>query len=291
MIPNPYEQKQSPEGVILEILSRKAGISSKELYDFFLAKYKTGMTLQGFYKVLRQLLQDRVIVKSNGTLSLYSAWVQNLVTFAERAEQTYLSNELSKATIVLDEGETSHYTFDRVTEMDTFWDHALLTVASYYSDAPHENKNAYSKNYYAWIQLLRTNGSVQLASLYTQMDMSWFMASGSHSFLNRIVSQQHTAPNFFFTLYEKLEGYGEGEDNFHVTVLGDFVFETKVPNYIFKMIKAKYESIKTFSEFNIDEMQGLIHQPGKTTLTISRDSVRAESIRKEIKALFPEIHN
>lgn len=286
MIPNPYETKVSPESIILDILSRKPGITSKEAYEFFSAKYKPSMTIQGFYKVLRQLLQDRVIVKSNGTLSLYSAWVQNLVKFAERASQTHLSNELTRATIVLEEGETKTFSFERVTEMDTFWDHALLTIASYYGDQPHADKNAYSKNFYSWIQLLRTEGSVQLANLYTQTGVEWYMASGSHTFLNRIVSQLHNAPNFHFALYDKLTGYGAGEDNFHVTVLGDFIFETKVPNYIFQMIKAKFESTKSLSDFKAEEMQNMIHQPGKTFLTITRNKERAEEIRAEIKELF-----
>lgn len=286
MIPNPYEKKPSPEGIILDILSRKPGLTSKEVYEFFLAKYEPGMTLQGFYKILRQLLQDRVVVKSNGTLSLYSAWVQNLVAFADRAAQTYLSNELTKATIVLEEGEKKTFSFEKVTDMDTFWDHALLTIASYYDDHECPDKHAYSKNFYSWIQLLRTDGSMQLANLYAQMGIHWYMASGSHTFLNRIVTQQHAASNFHFALYDKLAGYGEGEDNFHVTILGDFVFETKVPNYIFKMLREKFEGIRTLSEFNLQEMQSIIHQPGKTFLTISRDKARAEEIRSGIRALF-----
>jgi hypothetical protein len=279
MIPNPYEEKPSPEGVLLDILSRKPGITSKEAYEFFLDNYHPGMTLQGFYKVLRQLLRDRVIVKNNGTLSLYSAWVQNLVKFTERAQQTYLSNETTKATILLEEGEHKTYDFDRVTEMDTFWDHALLTVGYYYQDHEHKDKNAYSKNFYSWIQVLRTSGSVELAHSYTQTKMDWYMASGSHTLLNRVVPQLHTAENFHFK-------YGEGKDNFHVTVLGDFIFETEVPTYIFREIKNMFESVKSLTDFNAKEMQEWILQPAKTKLVVTRDAKRAEVLREEIKTIF-----
>ncbi len=285
MIPNPYEQKPSPEGIVLDILSRKPGITSKEAFEFFLSKYPSGMTLQGFYKILRQLLADRVIVKNNGTLSLYSAWVQNLIKFTDRVKQTHLSNEITKATIILEEGETKAYVFDRVTEMDTFWDHALLTISYYYRDNDHKDKNAYSKNYYSWIQVLRSDGSVELAHGFEPMNIDWYMASGSHTLLNRLVPQLHNASNFHFKLYSKLSGYGAPSDNFHVTVIGDFVFETKVPNFIFQDIKAMFEGVKNLTEFNAREMQSIVNQTGKTTLTITRNVKRAEAIRKEIKTL------
>lgn len=286
MIPNPYEEKPSPEALVLDILSRKPGLTSKEVYEFFLSKYPSGMSLQGFYRVLRQLLRDRVIVKNNGTLSLYSAWVQNLIKFTERANQTYFSNETARATILLDEGESKTFEFDRVTEMDTFWDHALLTISYYYEDIEHKDKNAYSKNYYSWIQVLRTGGSTELARSYDQEHLKWYMASGSHDLLNRVVPQIHTAPNFHFKIYDALTGYGAGQDNFHVTVLGDFIFETKVPTYIFREIKNMFESVKSLTDFNAKEMQNWILEPAKTKLKLSRDAKRAETIRKEIREIF-----
>jgi hypothetical protein len=286
MIPNPYEEKPSPESVLLDILSRKAGLTTKETYEFFLAKYKPGMSLQGFYKIVRQLLADRVIVKNNGALSLYSAWVQNLVKFTERAKQTYLSNETGKANIILEEGESKSYIFERPTEMDTFWDHALLTVSYYYRGHTHKDVNAYSKNFYSWIQILRTDGSVELAHAYEGEKMHWYMASGSKSLLNRLVPQIHTAKNFHFVIYPKLTDYGTGKNNFHVTVLGDFIFETKLPGFIFEDIQRMFDSVRTLSEFNAEEMQKVIYQTGKTTLVITRDARRAEAIRKEIKSLF-----
>ncbi len=289
MIPNPYEQKQSPEGIILDILSRKPGITSKEAYDFFKDKYELGMSIQGFYKIIRKLLNDRVIAKTDGRLSLYSAWVNNLMKFAKQASLTHLDPNASPVTIILEEGERKVFELDSPVEMSTFWDHALLMVAYYYKDGVQDiDKNAYSKNFYSWIQLLRTSDEIQLVNLYSDLAMEWSMASGSHTFLNKTALSQLTDDNFHFTLYNKLSGYGEGSDNFHVTVIGDFVFETKLPNYIFKMVQEKFESVRSIAEFNPKEMQTIIHQPGKTILTISRDRSRAETIRNEIKALFPK---
>lgn len=118
---------------------------------------------------------------------------------------------MTGATIILEEGERKTYAFDRVTEMDTFWDHCLLTIAYYYQTHEHRDKNAYSKNYYSWIQVLRTGSSVELSHLYAGTNMHWFMASGSHSLLNRVVPQIHNAPDFHFALYEKTTGTGRGK--------------------------------------------------------------------------------
>ena len=108
MIPNPRAHKLSPESVLLEILSRKARLTSNEAREFFLAKYDKGMSVQGFYKMVRQLMLDRVIVKNNGLLSLNSGWVQSLVQFTDRVKRTYLSSETVKTSIILEEGEKNN---------------------------------------------------------------------------------------------------------------------------------------------------------------------------------------
>jgi hypothetical protein len=287
MIPNPYQQKPSPESVLLDILSRKPGITSKEAYAFFLDKYEAGMSVQGFYKILRQLLGDRVIAKTDGRLSLYSAWVNNLMKFAKQAALTHLDANASPVTIILEEGEKKSFEFDTPIEMSTFWDHALLTVAYHYKDNQEPiDKNAYSKNFYSWIQLLRTSDEAQLINLYSDLEMDWSMASGSKSLLNRLVSQIYNEKNFHFTIYPELTGYGVGRNNFHVTVIGDFIFETKLPEYIFKDIQRMFESVRNLPEFNVEEMQKVVLQTGKTVLTITRNAKRAADIRKEIKSLF-----
>jgi len=286
MIPNSRTEKPSPESVLLDILSRKPKLTSKEAFGFFLAKYKPGMTIQGFYKLIRQLLRDRVIVKDSGTLSLNIGWIQNLVQFTDNVKQTYLADEITKRTIILDEGEKNTFTFDRVVEMDDFWDHALLTILYYYQDREHKDKNAYSKNYYSWIQVLRTKSEVALVDSFTKMKTKWYMASGSHSLLNSLVSNVITAPNFNYKIYEKLDGYGMGKDNFHVTVIGDFIFETEIPNYIFQTIKNVFETAQYIADFNTENIKNLIREPARTKLTLSRDRERANSIREEIKNIF-----
>lgn len=71
-----------------------------------------------------------------------------------------------------------------------------------------------------------------------------------------------------------------------MTVLGDFIFETKVPEFIFEDIRAMFESVTSLTEFDAAKMQRVIYQTGKTELTLSRDAKRAETIRNEIKAVF-----
>lgn len=287
MIPNPYEERPSPESVILDILSRKPGITSKEAYAFFLDKYKNGMSVQGFYKIIKRLLGDRVIAKTDGRLSLYSAWVNNVMKFAKQAALTHLDQNASPVTIILEEGEKKSFEFDTPIEMSTFWDHALLMVAYHYKDSEEPvDKNAYSKNFYSWIQLLRTSDEALLINLYSDLEMQWSMASGSKSLLNRLVSQIYNEKNFHFIIYPELTGYGTGRNNFHVTVIGDFIFETKLPEYIFKDIQRTFDSVRNLSEFNADEMQKVVLQTGKTVLTITRNVKRAEEVRAEIKSLF-----
>ena len=170
--------------------------------------------------------------------------------------------------------------------MDDFWDHALLTVIYYYENDKQIDRNAYSKNYYSWIQVLRNQTEQALVDSYSQMKIDWYMASGSHTLLNSLVSSLIKKSNFHFKLYDKLVGYGSESENFHVTVLGDFIFEASLPSYVFRSIKEMFENAKGIGDFKADEIERLIREPARTLLTLSREATRAKEIRNEIKSIF-----
>lgn len=286
MILSQNSKKQSPQDVLIGILSQKPNITVKKAYEFFLKKYESGLSIQGFYKIVRQLLRDRVIVKNDTQLSLDMSWVANLMKFTATVKATYLDHPADEKTIILSEGEVSKFSFGDVIEMDNFWDHALRLVIRYYETEKHEHKDIFSKNYYSWIQVIRTQSSIELSNSYGEFGLQWFMSSGSKTLLNTLIAHLMEAENFHFKQYEKLEGYGEGQDNFHVTVIGDFIFETKLPPHLFGMVKKMFEETKGIANLNTSDIEAEMLKPSKTLLTITRDKKKAGEIRKNIEKSF-----
>lgn len=255
----------------------------RELFEYFQKKFKPGMTLQGIYKVVKNLIQQRVLVKEGNLVSLDASWIHNMMSFTETLKRVYLQNDTTFANIILEEGESKSFRFETVIGMDNFWTHALVTIAHYYAEQKHHDKNVYNYNHHSWFQLMPTNNEQTLAETYHHMDMSWYQVIGSKLFLDTLATQFIDNEDFHFV---QIEAGILLKPNYYVVVIGDFITETALPNYLFERMEKLYQNVKTVSGFNAQDILMLVKQPGRTTLTISRNKKRALRVREEIKKYF-----
>src|SRR3990167_1965939 len=156
MIPDPKNLKPEAATVVIDILSQKPRLTMKELNEYFQKKYQPGMSIQWLYKIVKNLIVQRVLVKEGGLLSVDASWIHNLLNFADKLKQTYLENDATAANIILNEGESKSFTLEKPIEMDNFWNHTLITVLHYYTTHEHKDKNVYNYNHRSWYQLVRT---------------------------------------------------------------------------------------------------------------------------------------
>ncbi|MFH1192232.1 MAG: hypothetical protein V1655_02030, partial [bacterium] len=169
----------------------------------------------------------------------------------------------------------------------------------------HKDKNGYSRNFYSLFQIARTTSENILAGAYQSVDAHWYMASGSQSFLNKLVAKIIEVENYHHFIYDfdkfkkeqdaklqKTGGLAEqkniAEKNYWVTTIGDFIFEAKIPKYIFEIIEKIYQDVNSLSEYDSNKINNLFFEPGKTELIISRSKKRADIIREEVKKLWSD---
>jgi hypothetical protein len=279
-----------PESLILDILGNKPKLTTKEIFEYFSKRYPKKMTIQGFYKVIRKMLFDRILLKEGTHISLDSFWINKVIEFSKNIEKTYLQEKTISGNILLEEGESKDFEFENIMAMDNLWSHSLNLVRNFYETKGHSDKNVYSRNYFAVFQIARTESESANTQYFESSKMQWYMASGSNTFLNRLPSRLVEGENyhqfiFDFELYNK-DRESPIEKNYWTTVIGDFVFEVRLPNYIFELIENIFEDIQSIGEFNADKINSLFQEPGKSILTISHNRNRAESIRQDIKYLY-----
>lgn len=282
MIPDPKQPNASPAAIVLDILARKPRLPVKDLYEFFSQRYTPGMSLQGFYNLLKKLTNERVLVKEGKLILIDGSWIYNLLNFSNVLQQNHFGQSAASATILLSEGESKTFTLDSVVGMDNFWWHAIIIVILYYSSAEHKDKNVYMYLHHSWFQLIRTNNELALYDAYAQHGMHLYHIDGTHSFLDSLTPQLVPRDNVS-TGHEIVPEFGP---NYYVMVIGDFIFETSLPRYIYNAMEEIYATTKDMSSFDADSMRALIHQPARTSLTISRNKKRAEHIRRQIRACF-----
>lgn len=282
MIPDPKQPNASPAAIVLDILARKPRLPVKDLYEFFSQRYTPGMSLQGFYNLLKKLTNERVLVKEGKLISIDGSWIYNLLNFSNVLQQNYFGEGAASASILLSEGESKTFTLDSVIGMDNFWWHADIVIILYYATTEHKDKNVYVYVHHSWFQLIRTGSEQTLNDAYAQHGMHLYHVDGSLSFLDSLTPQLIPGENVSVR-HKVIPEFGP---NYYVMVIGDFIFETSLLRYIYNAMEEIYATTKDMSSFDADSMRALIHQPVRTSLTISRNKKRAELVRRRIRACF-----
>lgn len=282
MIPDPKQPNSNAAAIVLDILSRKPRLTIKDLYDFFIKRYAPGMSLQGFYNLTKKLADDRVLVKEGKLVSIDGSWIYNLLNFSNVLEQNYFGQGAASATILLNEGESKTFTLDTVLAMDNFWWHALIVVILYYATQDHPDKHAYAYTDHCWFQLIRTSSEQSLNDAYKQHGMHLYHVGGSETFLDALTPQLIAGEHVDVRM-KPIEAF---DKNYYVVVIGDFIFETALPRYVYEEIEKIYAAVTDMPSFDAEAMRKLLQQPARTNLIISRNTKRAENIRRHIKECF-----
>ncbi len=282
MIPDPKNPKPDTSSVVIDILSKRPRLTVKELYQQFTRKSDKEMTLQGFYKLLQQLQEKRVLVKDGKQVSIDAGWVHAVLDFATKLRSTYLQPNPSTANILLKAGESNEFEFPTVIDMDNFWYHTLVMIAYYYAEQEHKDKNVYNYNDHCWFQVIRSGSEQTLGDTYMAMSMEWYLVAGSTTYIDGLVEGMIHSKLLHYTT----SGDADFGNNYYVVVIGDFIFETALPNYVYSMMESVYSTVHAITDPALQSIEELIRLPAKTTLKIARDQKRAEAIRRKIKQFF-----
>ncbi len=284
MIPDSKNPFPTSKSFVLDILSTRPRLSVRELYELFLQKNKKKISIQAFYALIRKMIDQRILVKEGQALLIDASWATALMKFADTVQTTYLANETTGANTILRPGEKRDVVFENVMAMDNFWTNALI-IAVYRTkeDASVIDRDVCAYNYHSWFQIARTAQEQSLADAYEQTGMGYYVTSGSSLFLDKAVADSIETKDFHYTTIEPNEFF---KQNYYVTVVGDVIFETSLPQYIHELMEKIYDKTKNIAEFDRQEILRIIQLPARTTLTITNDRKRANKIKREIKNCF-----
>lgn len=280
MIPDPKNPSPTSASIILEILSKKPGITVKELHEYYNKKAQTQISIQGLYHVVRELVKQRILVKEEQRISIEAGWIQNLQKFLRKLESTYFKQDVTRSHIILEEGESRTFKFNSPIEMDNFYSHVISTLTEYYKHVDHVDINAYAYNTHNWFQLIRPAAERTLIDAFREANMKFYHIVGSNTYLNRMTLHMfEDYADLYFLMTASFPSYPQ---NYYIMSIGDIYIETALPPYIHRLVDDLFQKVKSLSEFNTDELTSLVSQPGKTAFTIHRNKKQALLFRNSI---------
>lgn len=233
------------------------------------------ITKQGFYKALRELIQDEVVTKNKQAVYLSSLWLQKLKQFANTVEEKYLS-QTSREVLSMQEGDVMTFRFKSILDLDLLWVHYFYMVTKQL-DLP-----VLFYNPHEFWSLFRSDIQSQLYEYIRANKKKVYMVVGGTSSLDK----ETTLPNKKYGLDIAYEAGLSLARNTALTVIGDYVFHTVVDHNIANAIDELYQKHHRWEPIVQDELQSIISRMKRSKVVIERNAKRAEMLRKKLMKHF-----
>ncbi len=131
------------ENMIILTLSQAGTMPADKILSTIQQRGKT-TTLQGLYRVLKKLQQERIITKEKHNFSLRLPWVIELGQFVEQLEQTYFDSTHLAKLLPSSTSEKRIWRFNNLLKMVEAWMQLIMAMAkaseekTMFTAAPHQ---------------------------------------------------------------------------------------------------------------------------------------------------------
>ncbi len=233
---------------------------------------KKSVSKQNFYKALRGLIKEEVIVKNKLMVALNNLWVNKLHEFTDIVDSNY-QTQTSETLLGLLEGESLVYHFKSLASLDALWKHYFFIIAKNNPDEdivlynPHEFWSLFrfeTENFmYKWI-FENKKTAYEIIGNNTQLDKS----TTSHIKNFGIQIMYESSPSL--------------KKNVFPAVIGDYIIETILDMNTINAIDAIYRNNKMWSAGLEKELYEILEKVKRSKIVISKDRKRAQKLYKKL---------
>lgn len=248
---------------------------------FLLEKLQSGkgaISKQAFYKTLRKLIEDEVVVVRSKVASLSHVWILKMSQFFENAKRSYSIETQGEDFLLLNDGERVSYTFKTPEQTDMFWGHAFSVLVDTMKE-----KTVFLYNPHEWFLLARYHTERTLFDDLLKRNKTLLVLSGHNTVLDKFIQKDFDGVN---SQHFALEHMPFEKENYHFNIFGDFIIEARLDEKVAKEIHSFYTTTKVFTKDAERRIKAIVSKKGKNKLTISRNKKKAEHLRKLFEKYF-----
>lgn len=256
---------------IISLLS-KGPIGSTDLQKEIMVHKK--ITKQGFYKALRELVIEEVVVKNKQLVALSNLWVNKLQSFVTEVDEQY---KQSSDFIALQEGESITYHFKTLESLDLFWMHQFFLIAKQFPDEP----TLFYNSHEFW-SLFRNTEQVLLYSWIRGYKRKAYFVIGGDTSLDKETTK-HISSYGLDVYYEANTGL---KKNYYFTVIGEYIIATILDMNTVNAIDMLYKEHPIWTEATQKELLQILGHLKRSKVVIERNKKKAEMLRKKLMKYF-----
>lgn len=234
---------------------------------------KHGITKQGFYAALRKLRSEEIILVYKRKASLNTVWIKKMDELFTTINKTYTIEQKTFDVLGLEDKESVSYSFSNTKNLDIFWGHSQNIIIR--NTGPNEPIYAYDPHY--WFYIARKETETELLKEIVQNKRQFLMTVGGKLHLDQIIKSDFNSDYLQYNYKRMFE-----EDNYYVTVIGDYITEVYLDENISEEIDRIYLERKTIDQDTLIKLKGFLEKKSRNKIKISKNISRAQKLKTKI---------
>lgn len=269
------ENIKNIEEAIVVYLS-KGGLRSSYLLSKVLSLNM--VTKQSFYKSLRNLKRNQIVIEFNKTLSLNVIWINKLNNFVNEINYNYRIFPKGFEYLNLSDGEKLIFEFKTIRALDDFWGQAQSLIVNFSS----EHKTILSHDPHYWFYLVRKETEQSLLKEISKENKKFLMNIGNDTILDKKIKEDFfDSKNIRFNF----EASFDKRINFYVTAIGDYVLEIYLDKKIAEEIDWVYKNNQNNKEV-VGILLGFLDKKSKNKIIIFKNFKKAKMYKRKFEKIF-----
>ncbi len=238
-------------------------------------------TKQGFYKALRNLKKQEIVVIHSKKVSLSYTWVKKQSDFFNSLFYKYTNknNILSADFLFLGNKDSITYKFTNVSMADAFWIHALNIL----NQKIKEDEPMCIYNPHEWFLLVRSESEKALFENMEQVKRKFVVLVDNKMLLDLSVKKYFNFKTNYYYISEKKIFK---KNNYYLNLIGDYCIEVWIDKKISNLIDDFYKKTLIFDDQAKNAFKKIIEIKGKNKFVISKNTERSKKFRKIFKKFF-----
>lgn len=237
---------------------------------------KTKITKQGFYRALRELLNDEIITKNKQLVLLNPLWASRVEKFVERINTVSTPKE-SETLLRLGEGDTMVFRFKSVIDLYLLWNHYFFIFCQ-----KTEGSVVFFNTHNFWA-LIRSDIENEMYAWIKNNNKKAYIVIGHDTQLDRTTSNYIKKDYGIELAYESTPSIRE---TMFPAVFGDYIMSTVLDLTTVHAIDALYKKYTKWEPAVQDELEGIIARMKRSKVVIERNKKKAEIFRKKLMKYF-----
>jgi hypothetical protein len=236
-------------------------------------------TPQAWYKALRQLRQQGVVVRERGGyFSLSNAWISEMAWLTHRLQSVYVHPpSKNKPLLPIRSGERVVYRFNDALSMNAFWAHLLLKAA-----AEQPGKTMYAYNPHYWWYLAHGPVEQQYNRGMSRYRIKTLMVVGGNGFLDRWNAQYFPKDIAYWLspkpLYPRQDRY--------FNLFGDYFIEVRLAADFASHIHDCFTKVTSFQDVTEPVLINELQRRSPCRIIVTKQSPKAKAFKNKIRHLF-----